>query len=174
MSTCHRCKCDTRACGCQDGPLTTIPLYQDSSTCPNAQVCAEFTYTGCIIYNGPQIVGMEITPGMNFNQVLQALVRLDTGSPPCSTTSLLLLLNTITKTTIDVGWQLISSAVSYTVKYSVTGSGVWTSLTSVSPSTAHLTIPSLACATSYDIRVTVNYATSACDSLTIRVSTLTC
>lgn len=171
-------KCNTIPCGCKDGPLTTIPLYQDSTTCPQPQICSEYTYTGCIIYNGPELTEVNIVPGMNMNEVIQALVLLNTN-PACITTdcpAVFVNVIKITGTTIDIGWNQLSEAISYTVSYveESASPGVWTDLAAVLPPTSHLIITGLDCATTYIIKVNTEYSDHTCDSVIIRVTTSAC
>lgn len=175
MSNCRRCRCSESSCGCSDGPLLTTSLPQTSSTCPTPQVCSEFTYSGCIVYNGPSLVDVNIYPGMDMNQVIQSLM-LYISNAGCAVGDGAVFINAnyVTLTSFNVVWNLMSSAVTYDVHYSVTGSGTWTNITGISPTTANQAVTGLTCGTSYDIYVTVNYTLSSCDSQHIRLTTLDC
>jgi len=176
---CNKCR-KSVPCGCADVALTTVPTYQDSTTCPTPQICAEFTYTGCVIYNGPELTELNISPGMNMNQVIQALVLLNLNPACITTTCPSVLLNVIktTKTTIDIGWLALPSVVTYTFSYLDTTASpeVWVDITDISPSAVHYNLTGLTCDTPYEIKITANYADpeEACTSLTILVSTLSC
>lgn len=174
--SCNKCK--KTPCGCLDKALTTPPLYQDSSTCSNPQICSEYVFTGCIIYNGPELVDINIIPGMNLNEVIQALVIMDINPACITTTCPAVFLNVIkiTSTTIDIGWNLIDEAISYTVSYSSESDSpqVWTDLTTVMNPTNHLIITGLTCGVTYDIKVTTEYSDHTCESVVIRVTTLVC
>lgn len=170
MSCCR--KCNKNPCGCKDTPLTTAPIDY-SSTCPEPQICSEFTYSGCIIYNGPAIPIMGLVPGMTLNQVIQNI--LNTGgcvstltTPDCLSTTLTVI--KITSTTIDIGWTAVSLATGYDINYN-DGSGVQT--ISVGPTITHKILTNLTPNTNYDITVDVDCGLSpgSCTSVLIRVKT---
>lgn len=179
MKVCKRCS--TVPCGCADGPLITTPLYQDTSTCPSPQECAEFVYTGCIIYNGPELTQINIFPGMNLNQVIQTLVLNDID-PSCVTTTCsapLIFVIKITGTTIDLGWSLCpdcSDSAVYTVSYMEEDASpsTWIDLTSVISPTSHQIITGLDCNTVYNLKVSAEYSDHTCESLIIKVTTSNC
>ncbi len=168
---CHKCGKQTSACGCHDTPLTTAPTDY-SSTCPEPQVCSEFTYSGCIIYNGPPIPIMGLVPGMTLNEVLQNIIN--TGgcvstitTPTCLSTTLSII--KITSTSIDIGWEEVSYATGYIISYD-DGSGAQT--ISVGPSITHKIITGLDPDTDYDITVSVTCVVGGpCESVLIRVKT---
>lgn len=171
-------KCNSIKCHCADTPLTTVPLYQDTTTCPSPQICSEYIYTGCIVYNGPELTQINIVPGMNLNEVIQALVIMDIN-PDCITTTcpaVFVNIIKITGTTIDIGWNLIDEAISYTVSYADESASpaVWVDLTAVLGPTSHLIITGLTCGTTYDIKVTTEYSDHTCESVIIRVTTSNC
>lgn len=182
MSHCKKCGCTT-PCGCQDTALTTIPLTQDSATCPTPQVCSEFTYSGCIIYNGPEICDINIIPGMTLNQVIQAL-SLFVSDPDCITTtshSPFVQVVTTTTTTITIGWALVAGAEFYVVSYldDTQSPAVWVDSSQLSATTSQYVITGLECGTIYNIKVSALFDSPddpppQCDSLIICVTTLDC
>ena len=153
----------------------------DSTTCPAPQICSEFVYTGCIIYNGPELTQINIFPGMDMNQIIQTLVINDID-PACVTTPCsapLISVIKITGTTIDIGWSLCpdcSDSAIYTLSYMVEDASpsIWIDLTSVIAPTAHLIITNLDCNTIYLIKVSAEYSDHTCESLIIRVTTSNC
>jgi len=172
MSTCRRCNCDLKTCGCQDGPLTT---HSESLTCPSPQICSEFIYTGCIIYNGPELADIDIRPGMTMNQVIQSLALNFTLSPAnvCATTdAVILTVTNISKTGMQINWLEVADAINYTLYYSLDGV-TWISEVFDS-SVLYKVLTNIVCGTTYQIYVTVDYPLGTCSSLTILVPTLDC
>ena len=174
MTKCNKCQ-KSSPCGCGDTPFTTNYNYT-SYTCP--EPCSEYVYTSCIIYNGPELAGLNVIPGMNMNQLIQA-VYLYQIDPACITTTCHAPFVSIigqTSTSINVGWASVAEAASYTVRYQDTSviPAVWITLPAVLPGTTNLNITGLTCGKTYEIIVQANFSTSDCDSLTISASTLTC
>lgn len=179
MSKCSRCH-KNLPCGCADSALTTIPTDY-SSTCPTPQLCSEFTYTGCILYSGPEIVNIGVTPGMNLNEVIQRLIIYATdpiNNPKClslaygpcqSVTDLEVSL--ITRTTAHITWNnnhpdnpltLTWSPATPSPGFTTLASGVTTyDLTGMTPNTEYTIFISTPC-----------NQQSPCISVTIRFSTL--
>ena len=174
MVKCNKCH-KARPCGCADTPFTTNYNYTNCTSLVN---CDEFVYTGCIIYNGPELSGFNIIPGMNLNQVIQA-IYLYQVSPACISTtchSPYVSIVTQTSSSITVGWTLVDEALSYTVRYQDTSASpaVWVTLPTVANSINTLNITGLACGTVYEIIVQAAFSTTNCDSLTIVASTSAC
>jgi hypothetical protein len=172
MTTCKKCH-RSSPCGCSDTPFTTNYNYI-SCTCP--QTCAEYVYTGCVIYNGPELSGLNVIPGMNLNQVIQAiyLYQID---PACITTTChapFVLISATTATSIKVSWASVAEATSYIVRYQEVASPGFVTLPAVSNSTTSLNITGLTCGTVYEIIVQATFSTTNCDSLTITASTTAC
>lgn len=169
-------KCRNIPCSCADSAMTTTPY--DTANCPTPQVCSEFIYTGCIIYNGPELVEINIVPGMTLNEIIQAQLIYLNNSPCMTTTCPAVFVNVIkiTSTSIDIGWNTISEAESYLISYSDEAGSpqVWLNLPLVTNPTNHLVITGLTCESTYNIRVTANYSSSFCDSVVIRVTTSSC
>ncbi len=166
-------KCNKKVCGCEDTPFTTPPAYIGTIF----QECAENMYTGCVIYNGPELTEINIVPGMNLNQIIQALVLFDTNEPCITSTcqSTFVYVKSTGRTTIDIGWALVPEVVTYTVSYMEEdlSPAVWTTQ-DVGPTSSHLVLTGLICGTTYLLKVTANCASSSCDSVTIRVTTSDC
>ena len=172
MANCSKCQ-KSSPCGCSDTPFTTNYNYL-SCTCP--ETCAEYVYTGCVIYNGPELTGLNVIPGMNLNQVIQAiyLYQID---PACITTTChapFVLISGQTTTSIKVGWASVPQTLNYTVSYRVAGDPTWIDLTPVTNTVTSLNITNLTCGTTYEIKVNAAFSTTDCDSLTITASTSAC
>ena len=174
MVRCNKCH-KARPCGCSDTPFTTNYNY---ANCTSQQACDEFVYSGCVIYNGPELTGLNIIPGMNLNQIIQAIYLYQIDPACISTTCHSPYVNILgqTSTSINVGWAAVEEAASYTVRYQDTSvsPAVWITLPTVSNSTTSLNITGLSCDTVYEIIVQAAFSTTSCDSLTILASTLPC
>lgn len=172
MATCNKCH-KSRPCGCSDTPFTTNYNYI-SCSCP--QTCAEYTYTGCIIYDGPELSNLNVIPGMNLNQVIQA-IYLYQISPDCITTtchSPFVYINGVTATTVKVAWASVAEAANYTVFYQDVDNPGFVSVGPLSNLTTSLNITGLTCGTTYEIYVQANFSTTDCNSITITASTSAC
>ena len=176
MSKCHKCNKD-QPCGC-DPPLRTTSFPD----CVSANICSEFVYTGCIIYNGPEFTDLNIAPGMTLNQVIQALgiMILAGGSDHyCYNTNLsvslspILSIINIDKTSIDIGWIAISNVDDYTFSYSDDDWATQTDI-SVASSATHYKVTGLTCGITYSFMVSANHSPSICLSIKINVTTLAC
>lgn len=173
MQKCNKCH-KTAPCGCGDTPFTTNSNY---GNCTVVQPCSEFMYSSCIIYNGPKLAGLNIIPGMNLNQVIQAIYLYDINEDCIITDchSPFVQVNQTGLTNITVGWATVDEAGSYTVSYRdpLASPATWTNV-DVLPSVTSYNIINLTCGTTYEIYVTANFSSSNCDSLTINVTTLNC
>jgi hypothetical protein len=175
MVKCTKCH-KSSPCGCADTPFTTNYNY---TTCTSQQICDEYVYTSCVIYNGPELTGLNVIPGMNMNQVIQAIYLYQIDPACISTTCHSPFVNVLgtTATSINVGWASVAEAASYTVRYrdvSVSPPSAYTVLPAVSNSTTSLNITGLTCGTTYEIIVQAAFSTTDCDSLTITVTTSAC
>jgi hypothetical protein len=175
MVKCNKCQ-KASPCGCGDTPFTTNYNYA-SYTCP--ETCSEYIYTECVLYNGPELTGLNVIPGMNMNQVLQA-VYLYQINPGCITTTCHSPFVSVlgkTATSVNIGWASVAEADSYTIRYTTNPTTVpivWTTLPVVTNSTTSLNVTGLTCGTTYYFVVQANFSTSDCDSLIITAATSTC
>lgn len=172
MVKCSKCQ-QTSPCGCSDTPFTTNYNY---TSCTSPQTCAEYVYTGCVIYNGPELTDLNVIPGMNLNQVIQAIYLYQTNTGCITTTchSPYVVILGQTTTSINVGWASVPLVLNYTVSYRVAGTLPWTTLTPVTNAITSLNITGLVCGTAYEIKVNAEFSTTDCDSLTITASTTAC
>lgn len=174
MVKCTKCQ-KLSPCGCSDTPFTTNYNY---TTCTSQQACDEFIYTSCVLYNGPELTGLNIIPGMTMNQVIQAIYLYQIDPTCISTTCHAPFVSVLgqTSSSINVGWASVAEAASYTVQYrdpSLSPS-TWITLPNVLNNITNLNITGLACGTTYEIYVTANFSVDSCNSLTITVSTSAC
>ncbi len=175
---CRRCNCRSGQCGC-DSPLLTSPIDY-STNCPNPQVCDEFTLTGCVVYNGPDIPDYNIFTGDPLNLVLGKLLTaivnpsciLQDGSPAptCEAVALVSVVS-VNSTSIKISWPLVTPGLGYIVSWGTIFSGPFTQSSTLSSSTDNYTITGLTPGTAYYIYVTTNCSSTTCDSLIIGIST---
>lgn len=168
---CHR----VSPCGCSDTPFTTNYNY---ISCSSPDPCSEYLNTSCIIYNGPELTGLNVIPGMNLNQVIQAMYLYNID-PACITTTCHSPFVSIlgqTNTSINVAWATVAEAASYTIRYrEITNpASSFTVLLPVSNSLNNFNITNLTCGKNYEIIVQANFSSSDCDSISITASTLVC
>jgi hypothetical protein len=172
MAICKKCK--QTSCGCSDTPLSTVPYSPSSTTCPSPQVCSEYTYSGCIIYDGPEFAEYNIIPGMNMNQVIQALSLITTDINCVTHTSPapLITIVSVTNTTVDISWLAVSDIEDYTFSYSDDSGSTWTDVI-VLDTILHYKLTGLDPDTEYWFRVGSNTASpeATCWSVPIVITT---
>jgi hypothetical protein len=134
-----------------------------------------------MIYNGPEILDFCITPGMNFNDVIQALI-LAQLNPDCVTTacpihSPYISIGTVNGTTMQIKWGGMDDILYYTLNYGDEDGSpfAWTTV-AVDPSATNYTVTGLVCGTTYLVKVSVTYGSNpdTCESVTIKVTTSDC
>ena len=153
-------------CGCEDKGLTTGPsCAQGTPLCPNPEPCAETFSDCCIIHNGDTIVSgpndpvqlFPIIQGERVCDIFQKMVLWlnDPDNVIGACPSIIGIKSmSVTSTTIQVGWNLSSSATGYTVGYSTDpGVAPWVDSSLLPATASSYTITGLTAATTYYIRV---------------------
>ena len=173
------CKDNKKGCGCDDGPLKTIPVYvcPPDSQCPTPQLCDEFIDPMCVSFQHFGIPDIGVTIGMSLAEVMQRQsIALDdpTCLDPLSScqSSTLIYPASKTDTTILVAWMPSATAVSYQLEYKEESSGTWLLLPSQAsglPTQAQIT--GLITGTTYTIRVNSTCGVGNCYSAIITVKT---
>lgn len=184
MSTCSKCKCQTKYCGCSDtGIPAAPPCTQGTADCPDPEPCAEIFATQCIMYNGQDIPELGISHGDRMDRVIQrfGLFLLNAGcinpwvSPGVENTCVAVVGLRTTKvlaTTVDLTWDASPTADDYTVQVSTDEGVTWNSY-SPNISGTTITASGLTTTTTYWFRVMTNCtAGGPCASLAIEVTTL--
>jgi len=173
-------KCNTsNKCGCKDVPFNMPLTYSNNPTvCPvDSEKCTEVFDMGCICYQGPDIVELNILQGSRLDEVLQKLILAITD-PGCATFSnptacqsaINILIENITTTSFQISWDAVTSATGYSVEYKASTSLTWL----VRPTVVTLTdtLVGLTPDTIYDIRINTICALGTCYSLNLRIKTL--
>lgn len=174
MGCCRRC--GQRVCGCSDTPYTTATIPLDFSYCPQVPACSEYTYTGCILYNGPELPALGILPGMTLNEVIQRQIIYSVNPTcvdpdyPCQAVTNLQVLAT-SGSSVSLIWTPVQSDNSYILYYKVTGTGFYSSIYLPSSATNSYILSGLLAGTNYDIYLAADCSPGTCLSVVIRVST---
>ena len=179
MANCNKCKQDR--CGCADSPLS-IPanFSNDPTVCPpDSEPCAEVFDMACICYQGDDIVELDIKRGDRLDIILQKLILAHTdagcatfGDDTTCQSPINLLISNLVQTSFGISWDLVPSAVSYSVEYKEATDVAWL----INPPVTHPVntdmIIGLTADTIYDVRVNAICALGTCYSLNIRIKTL--
>ena len=161
-------------CGCSDAALTTPISCPTDEGCENPEICSQIWDAHCVVYNGDEIVDLDINPGDRMDVILQKQV-LNSLNPGCinplnTCRSVLNLRSTsITTSTISIAWDTVATAVSYQLEYKVSGAASRTLNPAVVIGSD--VIGGLLSATDYNIRINAICASGGCYSLTINVKT---
>lgn len=163
-------------CGCKDSPLTTNLQCAPEVPCENPETCAQIWDAHCIIWNGPDIVDLDINKGDRLDEILQKLV-LNGMNPGCidPTSTCQSVLNlvplSIGPNSITVGWSASPTAVTYQVEYREASAMSWTLNAAIAVGINQDSIGPLLPNTEYYIRVNAQCGSGSCYSLTIKVKT---
>jgi hypothetical protein len=75
MTTCSKCKCEAKYCGCADRAQPVAPpCEQGTSDCPMPESCAEIFSAECVIYNGDDMPEYGIKKGDRLDDIIQRMV----------------------------------------------------------------------------------------------------
>jgi Fibronectin type III domain len=197
------CNCKKSPCGCEQG-IPSAP-FCGAPTCPNPEPCAETWSDCCVIHNGDSftyiynqkpvpanaktpVVNEVPIPISDFKTgftILQGERMCDTWQRfiayyECGYTSVPtpygLKSNTITSTTINIGWTPVASATSYDVYIAPVSTGSFTLVGTVSANTTpNITATGLTPNTSYYMYVLAyddNQGAYSCASVSLILTTL--
>lgn len=170
--------CKTKKCGCLDTGLTTpTPCAHDTLACPNPDPCSETFSDCCVRHSGDTIVDINILKGEPLCVTLQKLALLITNPgcilPGATCQSTVNFHSTsISSSTINLAWDAVTVATSYTVEYREISALSWL----LNPSVAILAYPvdivgGLLPSTSYYLRVNTICASGTCYSVTLLITT---
>ena len=190
MTTCKKCKCDSKYCGCADKAIPAAPpCTQGTADCPDPETCAETFSAECIVYTGDDIPQFGIKKGDRVDDIIQriALWFLNNScinpytSFPTTPNSCFSVTGFRTQvvgsTFVSLVWTQVGTAgVTYTVAYS-TDAVSWIGISPALPQTPtvnnHFSVGNLAPNTTYYFKIITNCVPSgSCDSLIIKVKTL--
>ena len=151
----------------------------DPTVCPpDSEPCSEVFDMACICYQGDDIVELDIKKGTRLDEILQKLV-LGITNPGCTDffdplvcqSPLNLTVSNLTTSSLEISWDTVASAVSYSVEFKEAISLVWLIQPIITAPVVSNTIVGLTPNTVYDIRVNAICAAGNCYSLNIRIKT---
>lgn len=170
--------CKTKKCGCLDTGLTTQPpCPHDTPECPNPDPCSETFSDCCVRHSGDTIVDINIPQGEPLCVTLQKLALLITNPgcilPGSTCQSAVNFHSTLISTvTIELAWDAVATATSYTVEYREISAMSWLLNPSVGITAFPTdTIGGLLPNTSYYIRVNTICTSGSCYSVTLLITT---
>jgi len=147
--------------------------------CDSKETCSEVFDMACICYQGPDIIEYNIQQGDRLDEIMQKiLLGLTNGA--CATfgddtdcqSPINLTIENLTTSTLDLSWDTVPAATSYSVEYKNASSTTWLLNPAVTAPVINDTIIGLTANTVYDIRVNAICPTGSCYSLNIRIKTI--
>lgn len=190
MTTCKKCKCDSKYCGCADKAHPVAPpCTQGTADCPDPETCAETFSAECIVYTGDDIPQFGIKKGDRVDDIIQRIalwflnnscINPYTSFPSTPNTCLSVTgfrTNVIGSTFVELVWTQVGTAgVTYTVAYS-TDATTWIGISPALPQSPttnnYFSVGNLTANTTYYFKIITNCLPSgSCDSLIIKVKTL--
>lgn len=142
MTTCSKCKCEAKYCGCADKAQPVAPpCGQGTSDCPIPESCAEIFSAECIIYNGDNMPEYGIKKGDRLDDIVQRIILYQynlnciqpyTGSWPGTPSTCVavtgLRSDWISANEVKLMWTPAPLANSYTIRYKRPADPGWTTL----------------------------------------------